>query len=95
MGPNEITAGAGSSRNSSSPEYWRLYRAWVGALERAEGALGRDRARLEGEAEEIRKKMTAHVAVHGHWTGLIGGKWSPLDEPIHEDEKAGGWDVQG
>jgi hypothetical protein len=63
------------------------------ALRRAEGALGRDRARWEGEAEEIRRRMTAHVAVHGHWTGLIGGKWSPHDEPDEgpEEDQRGGY----
>lgn len=58
------------------PEYWRLYLAWVDAPERAR--------------DGIRAKMRDHIAVCGCRMGL-GGKWSPMDEPIHEDEKSGGW----
>jgi hypothetical protein len=58
-------------------EYWRLYLAWVRAPERGQDAL--------------RARMTAHIEVCGCRMGL-GGKWSPLHDPIHEDEKAGGWE---
>lgn len=59
-------------------QYWRLYWAWVRAPERERPVhLGR---------------LRDHLAVCGCRLGL-GGRWSPMEDPIHEDEKAGGWDV--
>jgi hypothetical protein len=79
---SETNTPAASSQRSSSPsgnacpEYWRLYLAWVQTE--------------PGRQDTIRARMTAHIAVCGCRMGL-GGKWSPMDEPIHEDEKSGGW----
>lgn len=83
------------SSTGPTVRYWQLYRAWEAALREAETAM-HPRARREAEARaaDLKEKLRAHVAVHGHWTELIGGKWSPMDEEHIQDEKAGGWDVQ-
>lgn len=94
MDPNETHTPAGNFQNLSLPknlractQYWRIYFAWVNAGEK--------------ERPTWLARLRDHLGVCGCRMGLGGrtptgvrSEWSPMDEPIHEDEKAGGWDVQ-